>query len=987
MAVTPLSFGSVNDAINDIFFDGRFSAQPVYLSMDNGMRSEFAERFGIDPNTAESAICDSVRPTLARAGDPYARYALDTRIWKRSGMRRPPPFSALLFSLAYAAELMEAEGDFANSNYYYRLSQVTGIERDILKRYRNSPEPLWLALNDWLVANNHLLGRPTARPMSSTWRYVGWSISQAIVRASDRDLFHDLFEGFGFSGSEAISKRDMVHYLANWMLTSRPNARLKNAWSKRELRERVAEAAIAELASWNSGSGTTIAGTQARATRLSLLANLVPRLAGPVLELHLGHLGEEASPATLVNEVGSFQIANDEFGNFATISPSPFLAGDAALGQLHAFKQIGSARRLEWQPRLVVPFAKPEQGALWVEATRVGFGVQHLLLVRDTGRLPKMVESYLMKAASRLPTIATAGKLKGLPAGWILYGDVQISRTDIHPDSYDLECLVPFGEGSVLDFQGGLQLLPSFYHSKSSPVARLAVPAGPARLEAAAPVAEGTIASTPSAGKEVELRLGSNMGEALVLRGYEGEELVEETEVFFRDADNPTPLHRDGRGQLEYASILSTGKPAFTPSVAVRGMSVAGEVTHPGKVDQGSGEPAAVLPEGGAVEDVQDATYSRAVEQHVAREACIENGYHVWRFPMIPADTPRGTPVEGRCTSCSQSLVIVYRQRKKVLPAAALAARIPLPPMPLPTNDDTHPVDHDLLLDALSFFGSGSWSKFVALLDALTTEPQFARQVAEEYAALGLVDVELRPGSSAIRSWSVPAPAINFFGDRQAFLSGFRSGDLVQQLQQAVVDAGGKLSSAPQGGGPSALFFEGIDDSVLRTAIDGIHDPHGRQVAINVQPALSIAGACLAMPPLEQSLVPVSIGRARNLQQFNPQSAHWKDVEGVRGNGCYRWNEGSQAYAYVGADGTAKGGPYQITKLLAARASRMRLHAYDASKHAFRSTLGCEPPGLLSRALVACSGRLPARDRGITIHTSVTPEVGLATMKVLYGEV
>jgi hypothetical protein len=846
-------------------------------------------------------------------------------------------------------------------------------------------ELLWLALNAWLVANNHVLGRPTAFTNGSTWRYVDWPVSQAIVRASERDRFHDLFERFGFTGSETISRREMSHYLASWMLTSRPNARLKNAWNKKELRDRISEAAVAELATWSGSSNAEGLGRERRTGRLSLLANIVPRLAGPVLELHLGFLGEQDEPASLASEGEQFQLANDRFGSFATISPSPFQAGNQGLGRLHEFTQSGTERHFSWQPRLVIPLAKSTQGSLWAEAMRASFGVPHMLLVRDTNNLPQKVEAYLTRAMSGPPGRATPGELKGLPAGWVLYSDVIISTMDVTAEYRDLECLLPLGDGAALEVDGGLQLLPGFYHARSRPTAHLVMPEGPSRIDAIPLGGKAPLASVSDPSNQVAMELdASALGhDAIELLGYHGEELVEQEEVFFRDANKPTPLHRSGRGQLSYANIVSARPGGPGHGLSVTGMVVEGEVGELAAL--ASGDDSEMALPGGQDESVQEAT-SSAIEQQATRQACIENGYHIWRFPMVPENTPRGTPFEGRCTSCDLPLTIVYKPRHRT------AVQVPRPTLGavrairVPATEDGQRVDVDLLLDALSFLGSGPWSKFESLLESLDPAQGYTRQLAQQFSALGFLDLELRKGPGAIKSWSVPAPSLNFTGRTRAFLSGFRSSNLVAEIIELATLAGGAIAKERVDGAPTAIFIDGLAPSTLREALDGVVDPHGRPVQLNEAPGHRLAATCLAFPALGSWLVPASIGRTRNLQRFDLHSAEWKDLERVDGVGCYRWNEGYQAYAFVDRNRHATAGPYQVVKLLAARAEGIRLHAYDARRQLFRSTLGSEPPGLLSRALVACSGVLPVRQGGTLVHANVPPAVGQAILAILYPQ-
>ena len=86
----------------------------------------------------------------------------------------------------------------------------------------------------------------------------------------------------------------------------------------------------------------------------------------------------------------------------------------------------------------------------------------------------------------------------------------------------------------------------------------------------------------------------------------------------------------------------------------------------------------------------------------------------------------------------------------------------------------------------------------------------------------------------------------------------------------------------------------------------------------------------------------------------------------------------------VGEGGDTLAGPYQIIKLLTARAGGMRLHNYDRSTRTFSCTLGCEPPGLLARSLVACSGNLPHISKGILFYGGVAPDVASHVLAALY---
>ncbi len=975
-----------NTLLNGVFFDGRFAGQPVYLSLDNEMRSTLARELDCSPDEVEDSICASVKSYLGPGNDPYSRLEMDMRGWRRGGMRAPPPCTAMLFCLAHAAAIMAADGEFASNNYYRRLSQLTGLPRDVLSGSRVATEMFWDGLSDWLLLNNHALGKPTARA-TNAWRYVGKAMSQAIVRASDRPHFHDLFEKFGFSGSEAVAPRDMEHYLSHWMETSGPTPRLKRVWRDPTLRERGAEAAIAELHDWSLREGSSGNGATARPIRLSLLANLVPSFPRPLLELHLGRLGEvgQRGPFSMQGTSSAFFLANDLIGGVATLSPNPFGKGGSQMSSALQFNgtAAGNEPGMAWEPRLIIPLAMHPQANAWMEVARVAFAVPHLLLVRNANNLPQQVDRYLAAACATLPAKAS-DDLDGLPPGWVLYQDVQV-RQLIEPSRKELECLVPLGDEGTLAIEGGLQLLPGFFHTKMPPKAIFLAGNGPTHVKAIA-IGNGdvVIGGTESEKSECSLDLQGlvNGSGGVVVRGWHGNDDPVARDLFFRNADQPHPLNQDGRGRLAYVSLLSASQPVAGAQAFVEGCTAVGN-PHPGAppslpMSVGS------VPEG-ALEDSQVATLAAPLAAHASGRTCIERGYHVTVFPMVRPNTPAGKPFEGTCSDCKRSEVIIYRARPQdAKDQTPTPLRVQLPSIKVQASLSGRPVDPDTLLDALCFIGHGSWGRFQSLVESWGDGGKHPRQVAHELFLLGHLDLELRPGSNSVKAWCVPPPSVNCAAGGRAFLAGFRSPSLLGALERAAKEAGGRLLTEGMQGLPTHVWLEGISDEATRKALVGLRDPLGRPVTVNDQAGIRLAQGCESLKGINAFLRPISIGRVRNLQRFDLSSTRWSDVQFALGEGAYRWNDGLQVYAYMGADGGAVAGPYQVVKLLAARSAGIQLHHYDQGSSTFLSTLGCEPPGLLERTLVACSGELPLLGRGIASYNGVPPSVAATILATLY---
>lgn len=60
--------------------------------------------------------------------DPYRNLECKRFNWRANGRKSPPPFTALLFTLSHATELIVSDGQFSSNNYCQRLAQLTGFD-------------------------------------------------------------------------------------------------------------------------------------------------------------------------------------------------------------------------------------------------------------------------------------------------------------------------------------------------------------------------------------------------------------------------------------------------------------------------------------------------------------------------------------------------------------------------------------------------------------------------------------------------------------------------------------------------------------------------------------------------------------------------------------------------------------------------------------------------------------------------------------------
>jgi hypothetical protein len=979
----------VNDALNGVFFDGRFAGQPIYLSLSPAMKDEVSASLGVASENVADDICKCVGGWLSDSGDPYYWVISETNAWVRAGMSEAPPFTSVLFSLVHAAALMAAEDDLSANNYYRRLEQVTGIRSANLSLHGKSTDVFWEALKAWLVKNSFKLGRPTARAFNA-WLYVSKAISQAVVRAGDREQFHDLFEKEGFSGNEVLSVSEMRRYLEKWMTSAGPTPHLKRVWREASLRDRLSEAAIAELYVWGTGTPTADGISSGKTAKLSLFANLVQSFPKPSLELHLGRVGDAIArePLTLEGAGGVFFIENDLFGSVATISPKPLAQGEFALTNSFKFapKSGRDGASFVWQPDLVIPLSQSGQGNIWAEVRTVSVGISHMVLVRDADQRIAFVEDYLSQVCNKLPSKAVASELRGLPSGWVLYQGVRVSRVrDVPRD--DLKRLVPVSDEGTLTISGGLLMDPDIYHLRSKPLARYSASGGPTSIEmrALGGSSDNVIASVRSDKPECTLRIIPSElsgAEGAALQAWQGVGgAVTTKEVYFRSANNANPIRRDLLGRLEYRSVLSAGQQVAASDLSIAGLVIRGEL--PSRLIHGAAPNAQLAV--GQEESPQNATLSEPLAKQEAKQTCIQRGAHRHIYPTYRQKPKVGTKMTIFCGDCGYVKTEAYKLSKP--PRNVVRAQaVQLPVLKLSSNAARTQVSLNVLLDALSFLGSGFWSKFQSILEFWSEDPTHPRDIARRLFLLGHLDLELKAGSNAIRFWCVPGPSLNFISLQRAFLSGFRSESLVAKIRSAISSSSAKYEVLKVDGAPNVLFIEGLGAQQVEEALRDVRDPLGRPIVVQTDAALSIATACLGLDGLLASTKVVSIGKAKNLQRFDVTAARWEDTGSANKAGAYRWNEGMQQYAHVGRNGVARIGPYQVVKLMAAWDQGVTLHRYDEGRRVFLSTLGCEPPGLYERTLVACSGVLPTISKGIVQYENVPPDVGVAVLAGLKFE-
>lgn len=989
-------YGVINGALNGVFLGGRFESRPLYLVLDKRGREELAESLGAalgcDVDDVEAACCRVVGQELGRIGDPYKPLELERFKWTVRGQKSRPPFTALLFALSHAAELMVSDGQFTSSNYYRRLAGLLDFDWQKLSLHGKATEQFWKSLNKWLADTDFQNGRPTARAANS-WKYVGLAMSQAIVREEDRQRFHDLFEKYGFTGTDVITEEEIAQYIANWICTARPTHQLKAAWAKAELRPRICEAAIAELEEWAEQDRSRVPGG-ATASKLSIAASFRHDVLSRSIALWIGR--EASMPDTGVSpadDADSLILGNTTFGGFATVEPRARVdMSKAMIGGLDL--RADSGQSYSWSARAVIPLSRSEKGNYWTEVNRVTMGLEHLVLARSESKVRDGVEAVLEQAAEPGYSLSTPQSLPGLPAGWLLYERVRISRAIEGLEGYQA-ALSPVGTTSGLQLEGGLKIGRSIWHEQRPPRAVLDTRQSGTTLVAW----EGT---SPDGDEMCDV--GSDTGQAVLdfsghvppsgnvyIEGQVAGTVVGTATLLLRSASRPRPLDRQSRGLLSYTGVLECGPLSAAPNgvrglvalpstLALTDLSTLSNFTELGQSSSSGENPA----EGEPTEASTGPAFSLANMsiREVMALPCAVRGFHRYVFETLPPGFPKYAPVNKECGDCGISLL--HRRTRSASPTTRLAK--PSRPVPLtrPSTVDLElnlPVD--LWLDASCFWGYGSAASFEALVSAEGLDPWRAAEVLKHLSWLGHLDVQQgsrwRP-----RSWSIAPPSLSFVGPGSSVLAGFRNDKLVDDITSLATCAGGRVQVDSLPGQPRTIRVTGLDPEAARSAFDVAYDPHGRAVEIIADPATRLASFCVAGAELSSYLQPVTLAWAGELHRFDVGQSRWRRVEESGQPGAYKFTYAGTQYAFRAPSGRAYAGSYEVVKLAAARLEQATLHSYSATDCRFSSVLGCEPIGLLSRALVACSGTLPKVENGLSQYEQVPEIIAAAILDYLY---
>ncbi|MET8211822.1 hypothetical protein ABZT51_38625 [Streptomyces sp. NPDC005373] len=440
-------YGAWQRALEDTFFSPEWDGHPVVMYVDEGEAERLQKRFGISVSLTEAVR----RVVLSDEHRPYS--AIEVYEASKQNSEDAPAVLPLLASSVVAATRMAHDGNRRASNYHGHFSELLSGRAGVLTSAQYAPvSQMWQRLASWQHqwgAYRGLCTIPSPGDLPRNQARIGYALSQAVLRGTDRQLLPKFFDVMRQRNAAAWPQpgATLAEGVRLWDQAGKFSAAFQNALSHPEFRPLV-ERLLGGLANvWDGSAQYVRPGTP----RGELLVRLENRRLGWLARFpRAGARQYELPRGVVLRELGD----------------THYYAVDGlelpADGSLRAGVQLlGGGVAVSRPASSLVVLRQNELLDCRTSVDRFVPGEEHMILA-GPGAVGD-VEAVLEKAAppdrERKPR-----QLSWLPQGWVLYPRV------VFDDAVSLKEAIRDVQGAVLAVQpapqfkayldGGLPLAP-----------------------------------------------------------------------------------------------------------------------------------------------------------------------------------------------------------------------------------------------------------------------------------------------------------------------------------------------------------------------------------------------------------------------------------------------------------------------------------------------------------------------------------------------
>lgn len=1012
--MSSVTYSELNDLLCETIFTKEKFLRPAYVEIDDQVEAELIEFFKCKPSEIRTHIAKLVTDRISRTGttnDPFVGIHRDLLKWRKSLVQEISnyPEIPLLLTFTFAAVDMGGEGGHDPNAYYPRLHEMLQFSEQgaLAESYRNFSSYLWGSLNYWLdVIHKGQYGIGTAYSIGSQ-KHVGYPLSQALIRSTDRKKLPRLFRRNGFSAFASIIENDIEPIIDEWVSAEEhafgsyrsPSKPFKRLWEQSDSREKMCTLICRELESWDGSVPKIIREDGGLVDDEELLVRLeATKTSFPSTKLNVSF----AVSGFTIREKHSIDVF-DDIGQKHSISlaadPSGWMRPNVGVLPISDKDLLEKGLNVEYDeslkasrpPKKVVVLRLDELTHRFREVERIELGVRSMVIVQDFKETLNAVRQIIDTCSRPTPKEILSEDLPGLPEGWVLFTDVELFQPP-SPELVkhtNLESLKPVHSGS-LTFSAGLQLpgrTPKWHGAVGLEIRATVV--GSSKLTVKIEqIEEGEVISS----KETEYfqqtiihkidkhELEDGDYKVHILVGEESD-LFASKNLYIRSADTPDSETWKNSERLVY-DLGKSPRAALiaSPLLSQEYFHIDGAIAVFEKLSQLN--PSTRIPQDKEWWGTKTAIIDSKVKSFSLADSsnypCFENGNHYVEYPTAEPNRsgtgylkPEGGKLVGVCKYCglvrrspANPWVLARIRERNLEKKSAIKVEVALPKISIEDlpNVDTLQILPDHALDALMHLGGGSDGYISSVASNVDPSALFRHEFVRSLEQLAHIDVS-RDSLFQIESWEIN-PSIVVRTDFDFFLTGYWPTSYWAGLISLLGEE--RVLDIPESGFVSRMTVRNTSTQELESALDEL------EIAAEIvdKPSIDmlrmlpdIRMVASELPAINSTIFDEVCAYSSDQNTWVPISeARPTKIGGYRISSAYR-----NQYVVVTAEDVAN---HKIRYCSAEFAKfyetaisvRKPLFSYRSDQEILLVPRGASLPGMYGRAAVLASGNLPKTD-------------------------
>ncbi|MFD4672476.1 hypothetical protein ACFWNN_22310 [Lentzea sp. NPDC058450] len=425
-AVRKADYGYWQQLFADAFF-GR-SNTPVVLFVDDDELARLA------PGTAQPAVslAAAVAELLFLSGGRriFQQILRMQKIWEQGDQMRPPPTLPLLALTVLAASRMHREPEIAAHNFYTRMAQVLvpNVEQKAMAAVRTAVvdsfeevSGMWKLLDRWLKVSGGERGISTIRDHPGLSR-IGFPLSQAVLRKSDRAKLTLFFSHLNVSAAGAPDATSLLSYLGMWMSVPRGFSEAFCKMARDQAQADLMGPLLVGLA--DNWDGRVVTSEGLRRLELKLCLNIHRQRVDWAISAADG-IDEDVLQGEIAGEAFEVKIERDPYSSLYQLDRS---LPAASRYPIQKITLVGSHCAAKFSPSDVIVFSEDPDAGCWLSRHSVEFGAEHLIAAR--GDAATSIRRVFAEAAQEGWRVLPSTGGASLMPGWKLFSRVVFDDAD-----------------------------------------------------------------------------------------------------------------------------------------------------------------------------------------------------------------------------------------------------------------------------------------------------------------------------------------------------------------------------------------------------------------------------------------------------------------------------------------------------------------------------------------------------------------------------